>query len=442
MMKTRKLLLLLVGCLILTSSMAQTTNKDDKKMQSTKYRRSSIYTLMLDDAGLVKADTIKRCFEGAPLPDKFDDQTLSIRSFNPLSYPLTEEEKLQKNNLGKTLGKGLLSELSGGLVDTTGVKDLPLIIQNFFKANRIPQQLVAKWFNRDDNGNFNMDLVATRGQYDATEMQASIAKATVRGTSLLADAGEELIGNTFVVVSRFKYVKKEEVMKAAKRGLGMLEKYGGNFGQIAAKVGNVAADVASKGYVIQTNSYLYKLVWNDSISNIFYSNYWMDASSNSPEKKMAFDTTNLFKLELVGLDKAWADVQSTIFTTKSDEELIRRATIKAVDAVIAKLQKKHDVFKTKTPLFTVEPLSAKIGLKEGLEKGDKFEVLEQTIDDNGRTKYIRKGVVKVDDQIWDNRYMAGEEQTADSTGTKPLIDRTLFKGGEKFYPGMLIRQIR
>jgi hypothetical protein len=441
-MKTRRLLLLLVGCLILTSSIAQTINKDDRKMQSTKYRRSSIYTIMIDDAGLVKADTIKSSFMSAPIPDKFNDQTLSIRSFSPKDYPLTAAEQLQKNNLGKSLGKGILSDLSGGLVDTTGVKDLPLIIQNFFKANKIPQQLVGKWFNRDANGNFNMDLVADRGQYDATEMQASIAKATVRGTSLLADAGEELIGNTFVVVSRFKYVKKEEVMKAAKRGLGMLEKYGGQYGQMIAKVGNVAADVASKGYVIQTSTYLYKLSWNDSISNIFYQNYWMDASNNSPERKSAFDTTSLFKLELVGLDKAWADLQSTIFTKKSEEDLIRIATIKAVDAVIAKLQKKHDVFKTKTPLFTVDPLTAKIGLKEGLEKGDKFEVLEQTIDDNGRTKYVRKGVVKVGDQIWDNRYMAAEEQKADSTSNKPIIDRTIFKGGEKFYPGLLLRQIK
>ncbi len=443
-MKVIRLLFLMMGCLIISNSIAQTINKDDKKMQSTKYRRSSIYTLMLDDAGLIKADTIKRSFESAPIPDKFNDQTLPIRSFNPKDYPLTADEKLSKSdNMGKTLGKSLLTYTSGGLVDTTGTKDLPLIIQKFFNANKIPQQLVAKWFQRDETGFFKMDLIADRGQYDATEMQASIAKATVRGTSLLKDAGEELIGNTFVVVTRFKYIKKEEVMAAAKRGLTLLNKYGGNFGQIASKIGNVAADVASKGYVIQANSYLYKLSWNDSIAAIFYQNYWNDSLSNSPEKKAAFDTTTLFNLDLVGFDKAWADVQSTVFTKKSDEDLIRIATIKAADAVIAKLQKEHDVFKTKTPLYTVDPLTAKIGLKEGLEKGDKFEVLEQTINDEGTTKYVRKGVVRVGDQIWDNRYMAGEEQQADSTNSaKPLIDRTLFKGGERFYPGMLIRQIK
>jgi len=82
--------------------------------------------------------------------------------------------------------------------------------------------------------------------------------------------------------------------------------------------------------------------------------------------------------------------------------------------------------------------NAKIGLKEGLEKGDKFEVLEQIMDKNGRTRYKRKGVIKVDKkQIWDNRFMAAEE----AENMQSLLDYTLFKGGKGYYKGMLIRQI-
>jgi hypothetical protein len=397
---------------------------------------------MLDDAGLVKADTIKRSFEASPIPDKFNNHNLEIRSFVPSDYPLSAEEKLSKSNMGKTFGKALLSQTTGGLVDTTDVKDLPLIIDKFFETNDIAKRMVATWFNRDENGYFNMDLVAKRGQYNASEMQAGLAKATVRGQTLLADAGEELIGNTFVVVSRFNYVSKEEIMGAAKRGLSLLQEYGGQYAQIAAKVGSLAADVASKGYVIQASSYLYKLTWNDSIAGVFYQDYWIDSTYTSPEKKVAFENSDLFKLELVGFDKAWADLQSTIFTQKSEDELIRIATVKAIDAVIAKLQKEHDVFKTKTPLYSVDPLAAKIGLKEGLEKGDKYEVLEQYIDDDGRTRYDRKGVIKVDKEIWDNRYMAAEEREAGGEAGEDFVDVTYFKGGGKYYPGLLIRQIK
>ncbi len=443
-MKITQTIAIAILMLATATVVAQEIKKDDNKLQSTSYRRSSLYTIMLDDAGLVKADTIKRSFNSTPIPEKFNDHNISIRSFNPKDYPIPEEEKVaKKKGGGNAFGKSLLSYTTGGLVDTTDTQDLPQIIQKFFKENKIPQQIVAKWYGRDESGNFNMNLIGERGQYDATEMQASIAKASVRGKAMLADAGEELISNTFVVVTRFKYIPKEEVMAAAKRGLSLLKEFGGQNAKLLADVGSTAADVASKGYVIQANSYLYKLRWNDSIAAVFYQDMWNDSYDSSPERAKAFDSTDLFKLELVGFDKAWADLQSSIFTTKSEDELVRIATVKAIDAVIAKLQRAHDVFKTKTPLYEVDPISAKIGLKEGLEKGDRYEVLEQTIDDEGRTKYVRKGIVRVDQPIWDNRYMAGEEVAADSTATAaPLVDKTIFKGMGKFYPGMLIRQIK
>ena len=78
-------------------------------------------------------------------------------------------------------------------------------------------------------------------------------------------------------------------------------------------------------------------------------------------------------------------------------------------------------------------------LKEGLEAGDRYEVLEQVMDDNGKTKYVRKGTIKVEKgQIWDNRFTEGDEKA----DPKQKIDRTFFDGGKDYYPGMLIRQIK
>jgi hypothetical protein len=146
----------------------------------------------------------------------------------------------------------------------------------------------------------------------------------------------------------------------------------------------------------------------------------------------------LFTLEYIGSEVASEQTQSSVFTSKTEEQLIARATTKSVDKVIAKLQRNHDQFKTKTPLYTTDPLAAKIGLKEGLEGGDRYEVLEQVEDEFGKTFYKRVSVITVDKkQIWDNRYMADEENPNN------VYDRTLFIGSSKdLYPGMLIRQIR
>jgi hypothetical protein len=83
-------------------------------------------------------------------------------------------------------------------------------------------------------------------------------------------------------------------------------------------------------------------------------------------------------------------------------------------------------------------------MKEGLEGGEKFEVLEQVVDPKtGLTKYKSKGTIKVDkDLLWDNRFNAGAEPSADADKTKPVLDRTTFNGGKKFYSGMLIRQLK
>lgn len=65
--------------------------------------------------------------------------------------------------------------------------------------------------------------------------------------------------------------------------------------------------------------------------------------------------------------------------------MVQRATIKAVAVVIIELQKNHEEFKAKKPLFTGQLITAKIGTKECVINKSKFEVLEQQIDENGKT---------------------------------------------------------
>ena len=382
-----------------------------EKSTDVVYRRSSLFTLMVTDQERKYADVIEEAFTSAEIPEKFNNHNIDLRTIAKVY-----DESLSKEEI-KEAQKVAIAE--------------------YFSTNKIAKAVVAKWFNRSEQGGFNMDLISERGSYNATELDVKIAKNSERGLALLADAGEELIKNTFVVVNDFKYISKEEVAEKAKKGLAFASSLAGKSG-LGSKLAGKALDVVGKGYVIKTTSNLYKLVWNEETAAIFYNEHWTDDANFDEAKKKAFDESEIFKVELVGTEVAWADLQSTSFTKKSEEELVAIATVKAVDAVIAKLQRKYEVFRTKTPLLSGDPLSAKIGLKEGLEGGDKYEVLEQTIDKKGKTFYKRQGVIKVDKkQIWDNRFMAGEEQES----AEEVKEYTLFKGGKNYYAGMLIRQI-
>lgn len=384
------------------------TNAQDKKELNVKYRRSSLYTLMVENPAIPHANTIKSAFVKGAIPEKFNDHIVGSRLI------LTDNQEDQTEN-----------------------------IKNYLEKNNVAKQLVAKWFNRSKNGGFNMDLIKTRGSYDASMADIATAKASKRGLEMLADAGEELIKNTFVLINDYKYVSKEEVAKKASgllKSVGSLASMapGGSSISTTTNLAATGVTVAGKGYVVKTTAHLYRLDWNEEVAAIFYNDYWADDKTITETKKKAFDDSNIFKLVYVGTDVSWADVQSTIFTKKTDDELIERATIKAVDAVIVELQKNHDEFKTKTPLFTGEPITAKIGVKEGVTTKSKFDVLEQEIDENGKTKYVVVGSVKVDEDfpIWDNRYGAEDENPDSKT------DRTHFKkvSGKEFYPGMLIVQ--
>lgn len=385
---------------VITISFAQ----DSKSEFEVKYRRSSLYSVMVDQPTLPYAGEIKKNFENSPIPDKFNNHNLSKRIYD-------------------------LGELP------TDGSDSPIL-------SAIARDIVAKWFNRSSKGGFNMNLIKERGFYDASALDVVKAQASKRGLDLLADAGEELIGKTFVLINEFKYTDKAEVAEKTSgwlNAIGTIADYAGasNVSTVTTLT-STGATVAGKGYIVKTNAHLYQLVWDEETAAIFYNDYWADDKTITPAKKKAFDESTIFKLKYIGTDTSWSDIQSTVFTSKSDEQLIERATVKAIDRVIVKLQKNHDQFKTKTPLHTVDPLTAKVGLKEGITKKSTFDVLEQVEDENGKTQYVKVGIVKVDSKypIWDNTYGA-QEENPNST-----VDRTYFKkvSGKDFFPGMLLVQ--
>ncbi|MDM1345756.1 hypothetical protein HX017_01285 [Myroides marinus] len=445
-----KLKLMLAASLISTSiaGIAQ-----DKKQVTEDYMRSSLYTIIVDDHGIngngnAKGAIIKETFYKTPLPEKFNDHNLdkALRSFKPSQYQVTDAEIAavggkedggkKKGGFGKAmgkLGKSVASDVTVGVVDTTNTDKVTAQFIKFMDQNNIADRLIAKWFNAGKynaatQSPYNMELIKERGLYNASTFDKDIADKSTRGRAMLEDAGENLIGNTFVVGLRFNYVNKEEMAKALGAGSNSL------LGQ--------AASVAGRGYVIKTTAFLFKLEWNEEAAANFYTKYYNAKDAN------AFLKSGLFKVKLVGTETSWADVQSTTFSKVSEKELVERATVRAIDNVIAKLQRKFEPFRTKTPLATTEPeITAFIGMKEDVESGDKFEVLEKTEDPETKiVKYKRVATIKAEkNKIWDNRFEADIEQAenaANKSGEVQKIKATSFSGNAKnIYPGMLIRQI-
>lgn len=378
------------------------------------YRRSSIYSLLVNHTDQQFASEIKEAFLQIPVPDKFNDHNLSVKV-------LTLDQKLT--------GAGSEKENAD--------------VTEFLENNQVASRLVGRWFNRDFfTGQCDMELVKERGLYNATEFDKQLALRSARGMAMLQDAGEDLIGNTFVLVNDIRYVDKN---KGAKTGGAILKMfgqvmdqfYGTNISGLTNSVGDMVETI--KGFRVKINTFLYKLEWDDEQANLFYQEQY--SSQPDAVKAANFDKARgNYHLKYVG--KVESSGGTTSFMGIKEDEpivMVRKACQRAIDENVVDLQRNYEEFRTKTPLVSVEPLTAYIGMKEGVDAKSKFEVLEQVEQENGTYKYNRVGVIEpIPTLIWDNRFMAVEEGAAGAT-----LNATTFRtvSGKDFAKGMLIREM-
>ncbi|MEG2478648.1 MAG: hypothetical protein RSA50_00040 [Mucinivorans sp.] len=390
-----------------------------------KHQRSALYTVMLEQGkrSQVKyADEIKTVFLTLATPERFDNHDID--------------------------GQKIINVGNDGQIQP--------LITSFLERNDVAKQLVAKWYNRHVDGSFDMELVKERGFYNADELERMRAAMTVRGEASLADEGEELIGNTFMLVNDIRYFDKEEAGQIAMAILagiaGVAQAYASttsnandkSIAQAAegvAAFGALMADVLSKGFSVKITSYLYKLDWNSENAAQFYEQLYTELPDVA--RRNAFDSCRgLFKLNFVGSQQVRADVQSTKFSAKTGEELIRKTLYKALDKSIVELQHQNEVFRSKTPIATVGDgvVTANIGLKEGVDTKTNYYVYERLLNEQtGDIKYRQVCSLKaVKDKIWDNTYMAASDKQHGNID----ISATEFKIIGKAQPqvGMLIHE--
>lgn len=321
----------------------------------------------------------------------FNDEVANAFKKLPVS------ERFNNHNLGVRIVKFATQEFC----------DQQSNISSFIDQVNLGGRVVAKWFNRNkDTETFNMDLIKERGLYNANALDKELASLNIRGSSILADAGEKLIPNTYLIMSdicyKGKYSNKEKDMNYVK---------------------------STHSFDVKTVSYIYQLNWDNNKLIEFYSIYYNDAT-DFINKVNQYNFTFRAKVE-------------TDYSEKSNNinqaALIERVVARCLDINMAKLQRAYPDFRIKALITSTEPIQAEIGLKECITPNSLFEVLEMNVDDKGIITYNRVGIVSpIEGKIWDNRYMADEEDTPLSR-----LKATTFKviKGNNFYPGMLIREI-
>lgn len=420
------------------------------------------------------------------ISDKFNDHSIGWMVINPSEIKLSREDeavKIKRHTepikLGQLWAAGQQSAAELKADDreyTDRFVTTPKKLIKFTKQNHLANYMVAKWFSpsreKKDGSFFNMDLIQERGAYNASELEKLRSKETVRGTAILKDAGMDLIPNTYLAFVRLKYMSAQDhYNRTADRwdnsGVSATTEDGRSvnpFGIISGLKRKLGEEQA--GYYIDATVYLFKLIWDEDSEDEFIQKYWEVSDVNT------FLNEANYSLEFLDSQTSQARIKANTGISTKDEnslKLIKAATYRAIDNGLARLQKKYPNFAVMAPVIDVEDkaISAFVGLKEGLNKGDKYEIYEKVYNEEKNTyRYKKIETVEVDkNRIWDNRYDLdgnyvgrsdsdtqivlqkdnGHEVTIDTGEGKvkanPDVDRTYFKGNvSKIAPGMLIKQ--
>ena len=452
----KKYLLFCLPVLMIGTVSAQ----EEEPEEENKYRRSSMTMVLVENPGLGEyKDQIVKAYNENPFPDKYNQHKINDQQFDVSELVLSDSDLIASGFLIDTLesiklmkAQALLKNLRYLKEDSTVAVLLPskkeefqVQLEKYLREKGIAKQVVSTWFNRGVDGKMDWDLIKERGMYSASAEDMEQSETQADPTSFLLDFG--LLGNTFVVFNKMNFYKNEPVAalirdeakrvvaeKLATAPKALLEK-------AMAKI-DTLYEKTKVGFTVKCNTFLYQLNWDEEVATNF-KNYFFN---NNIDGAAVWDTTSIMKLNFVGKTTTGSIVTFKIGETRTEKEIIDLQVQRTMDNALAKLQKKNVVFRPIAPLsWNAEgKVQAKIGMKEGLEGGEKFEVLERGKNELGLPVYKSIGKVQVDKKlpVWDNR-----------RGAEPLLDEeknpiempsiTTFKGKAKGMPGTLfVRQAK
>jgi hypothetical protein len=360
----------------------------------TDYDRNALTVIVLDGNSAYMLD-IRNAASGIVVPDKFDDNLLDTR-----------------------------------LLATSSNADA---IKQALTQNKIPNQILAKWFARNEAGEFNMDIIHERGLYNATDDEVRKAASSKIGMAKLQDAGEVLINHSYILVMDIKNIQTMEQVylkrDALAKGLGDL------MGQ-----SNEGVKRRKNGWMGDVKGYLFKLEFDPQTVGAFYNDMWIyeDDSEDTKEVKRAlFEQSNFpvkFVLEVTGnADGSQYNPGELLAppVQKTRDELFQQMLNTGLENCIFDVERKISDFQVKTPLYSTRPLQAKIGKKEGLKTDHRYFVMEFVQNRQGETEGVRKGVIRAK-KVVDNRKVA--------TGSSELYSRFYQVAGRRLMDGMLLQQ--
>jgi hypothetical protein len=266
-------------------------------------------------------------------------------------------------------------------------------------SQKIPNKVIAKIL-LNASGRVDYTTIFKRGEYNATDNTMIAANASNEGLSgVQSDAISNVINNVYLLIQQTGTITS----KSSKDGS--------------------TYSVPFKSYLLQVD-----------LSELFATNqFYKTFSANDADVAAKINNYN-FKIKLISVSEGIGSTSDKelelqglkmVSTPKSQEQIYSDLATATIDGGLTDHANNYEAFKVKTKVFSVGPITAKIGKKEGLRIDDRFEVFRNGIDKSTGDKFARKlGYVRV-------AKVADNEKVADGNSEPSKFYKAPARGIEK-----------
>ena len=247
-------------------------------------------------------------------------------------------------------------------------------------------EIVKYWFNYDKDEGFNLKRLFERAEYNATDEDVLVSRASKRGEARIRDFGSKLVPHSYILV------------------IDLL-----NIGKVDKET-----EKSPYGWEARMGYYLYKLKFGDEDITKVYNNWIFEDDPDSVRQEKLSNIGEMqFDLELAtsknNILVTGMNYLTALEVEQSYEELFEKLIQSSVTTAINKASDDLPSFRVQTKVYRRHPLMAKIGKKEGLKVDHQYFVYEYVWDDTeGKAVPKRKAVIRAK-SVRDNRH--------ESTGT-------------------------
>jgi hypothetical protein len=266
-------------------------------------------------------------------------------------------------------------------------------------SQKIPNKVIAKIL-LNASGRVDYATIFKRGEYNATDNTMIAANASNEGLSgVQSDAISNVINNVYLLIQQTGTITS----KSSKDGS--------------------TYSVPFKSYLLQVD-----------LSELFATNQFYSTFSQKDADVASKINNYNFKIKLISVSEGIGSTSDKelelqglkmVSTPKSQEQIYTDLATATIDGGLTDHANNYEAFKVKTKVFSVGPITAKIGKKEGLRIDDRFEVFRNGIDKSTGDKFARKlGYVRV-------AKVADNEKVADGNSEPSKFYKAPARGIEK-----------